>query len=51
MRMKDLKRGVAAAALAVGLMAGSAQAQNYIKLAAEADLKSDRKSTRLNSSH
>ena len=40
MRMKDLKRGVAAAALAVGLMAGSAQAQNYIKLAAEADLKS-----------
>ncbi len=41
MHLKDLKRGVAMAALAVGLMAGSAQAQtNYVKVAAEADLKS-----------
>jgi peptide/nickel transport system substrate-binding protein len=40
MRFRQLKCTVAAAALALGLSAGAASAQNIIKLALEADLKS-----------
>ena len=40
MRMKDLTRGVAAAALTLGLAVGGASAQGIVKVSADSDLKS-----------